>query len=334
MNSHALLRLLRLLLIAGFLVSASAAQDHQPIGKMVNLGGHRLHVHCTGRGSPIVVIENGFDEFSFDWVLVQARVEKFTRVCTYDRAGYAWSDPGPKPRTYAQINIELRDALKRIGERPPYVLVGHSFGGPVVRNFALIYPKEVSGMVLVDTVGAGQRVPIGNKAIRLDSMAQGRSIPSPREQLAISDNVTASPPESGDPPKIESPYDKLPTSIQKLHQWAQVQSALQDAEGSEREWSPEYLARWNQGKQEGSLGNIPVIVLARENGGYGDDLDIPGARLETERKAEQAKLAMLSSDGKLVMINSGHDMQLDVPDRVAVAIRSVVEKNRSSKKRR
>ena len=101
-----------------------------------NLGGHRLHVFCSGKRSPTVIVENGLGDFSFGWTLVQSKVEKFTRVCTYDRAGYAWSDSGPKPRKLSRINLEMRGALSKLAERGPFVLVGHSFGGLVVGNFA------------------------------------------------------------------------------------------------------------------------------------------------------------------------------------------------------
>jgi pimeloyl-ACP methyl ester carboxylesterase len=141
-----------------------SAEIPKPAGKMVDLGGHRLHVNCSGQGNPTVVVENGLGDFSFDWVLVQKRVSEFTRICTYDRAGHAWSDPGPKPRTFAQINLELRDALAKLGEKRPYVLVGHSYGGPVVRNFAMTYPKDVAGMVQVDAAFEGMRVGIGTYA--------------------------------------------------------------------------------------------------------------------------------------------------------------------------
>src|SRR5215831_274504 len=112
------------------LCSGSTDPDPRPIGRMVELGGFRLHVNCTGQGASTVVVENGLGDFSFDWKLVQRGVEKFARICTYDRAGYAWSDPGPKPRTFAQINFELRQALVELQERGPYILVGHSYGGP------------------------------------------------------------------------------------------------------------------------------------------------------------------------------------------------------------
>ena len=126
------------------LLAAGQSSTPKPPGKLVDLGGHKLHVYCSGHGSPTVVVENGLGDFSFDWTLVQNQVSRFSRICTYDRAGYAWSDPGPKPRTFAQINLELHDALEKLGERGPYVLVGHSYGGPVMRNFAAQYPKDAA----------------------------------------------------------------------------------------------------------------------------------------------------------------------------------------------
>src|SRR3984893_10985615 len=145
-------------------IAAGAAEAApKPPGKLVDLGGHKLHVNCTGKGNPTVVVENGLGDFSFGWILVQSKVATFTRICTYDRAGYAWSDPGPKPRTFAQLNLELHDALQKLGERGPFVLVGHSYGGPVMRNFAATYPDQVAGMVFVEAAHEGLRVPIGGK---------------------------------------------------------------------------------------------------------------------------------------------------------------------------
>src|SRR5437588_7135201 len=144
----------------GDLLVAGTAPPAYP-GRLVDVGGHRLHLHCTGAGSPVVVLESGFEEFSTDWALVQNPVAQFTRVCSYDRAGYAWSDPGPMPRTYAQINLELETALRRAGERGPFLLVAHSFGGGVVRNFALEHPAAVAGMVLEEVVGENQPIQMG-----------------------------------------------------------------------------------------------------------------------------------------------------------------------------
>jgi pimeloyl-ACP methyl ester carboxylesterase len=271
-----------------------------------------------------VVVENGLGDFSFDWVLVQTRVARFARICTYDRAGYAWSDPGPKPRTFAQLNLELRDALKRLGETEPFVLVGHSFGGPVVRNFAAMYPRDVAGMVLVDAAFEGQRVGVGGgKTIRLGEGAKGLAIPEPREEMKDSDRV-----ETHDSVArrgtLDPMYNPLPPAEQKMQVWAQSLTNTDFAEASQREWSDEYFAKLLAQPQAGVLRAMPLIVLARAEGGFGDDLDVPAAELESERKAGQAKLAQLSTKGKLVLVRSGHNMELEAPDEVTEAIREVV----------
>jgi len=306
--------------------NSNSRQDSvpKPVGQMVDLTGHRLHVNCSGHGSPTVVIENGFDEYSFDWIFVQSQVAQFTRVCTYDRAGYAWSEPGPKPRSFAQINLELRDALAKLGENSPFVLVGHSFGGPVVRNFALTYPKLVAGIVFVDSASEEQRYTMQHKAIRLRDGATGKAIPEPREQMLASDQPK---PLASLPPAettIDPPFDRLPPEIQKLQMWADSQPAMYNAEESERTWSPEYFKHWYETPQASSLGSIPLIALMRAEGGYSNDLDVSAAQLETERKQAHAHLAALSTRGKLQVVHSGHNMQVEAPVTVSEAIRTVV----------
>jgi pimeloyl-ACP methyl ester carboxylesterase len=310
-----------------FAVSAMAASAPPAPGTFVDLGGHRLHVNCAGKGSPTVVVESGFGDFSFDWILVQTRVSQFTRICTYDRAGYAWSDPGPKPRTFAQINLELRDALTKLRERGPFLLVGHSFGGPVVRSFAVTYPREVAGMVLVDAAFEGQRVGIGGgKTMRLGDGVRGGSIPPPREEMKESDKPAARGEVAAEAAQSLDPmYKVLPPDAQKLQLWAQALPEMEDAENSQREWSGEYFAKWLSSPQAGTLGAIPLIVLTRAEGGYDNNQDIPGAQLEKERTEGQAKLTLLSTNSKQIIVHSGHNMELEAPDDVGNAIRSVVE---------
>lgn len=305
---------------------ATPASEPAAPGKLVDLGGHKLHVTCTGKGSPTVVIENGLGDFSFDWILVQNKVAAFTRVCTYDRAGYAWSEPGPKPRTFAQINLELRDALAKLHEPGPYVLVGHSFGGPVIRSFAAIYPHDVAGMVQVDAAFEGARVGIGGgKTMRLGEGAKGAVIPQARETMKDSDKPAAH--ASSEPAaeqQLDALYKALPPEQQKWQLWAQALPAIEDAEGSQMEWSGEYFAKWLATPQEGSLGSIPLVVLTRAEGGYDNSQDVPAAQLEQERKDGQAKLAKLSSNSKQIIVHSGHNMDLEAPEDVTAAIRLVV----------
>ncbi len=132
------------------------ARHFPEYGRLVDVGGYRLMLNCTGVGSPTVILESGFGDLSVEWRAVQPQIAKFSRVCSYDRAGYGGSEPGAMPRTSLQIARELHTLLKNAGEMPPYVLVGHSFGGYNVRVFNGRYPDEVAGMVLADATQEDQ----------------------------------------------------------------------------------------------------------------------------------------------------------------------------------
>lgn len=116
-----------------------------PIGRLVDIGGYRLHLACQGKGSPTVVMEAAIGETGLLWSLVQPAVAQTTRACVYDRAGLGWSDPSPSPRTAAVMVEELHTLLATAEVPGPYVLVGHSFGGLLVRLHAARYPQEVAG---------------------------------------------------------------------------------------------------------------------------------------------------------------------------------------------
>lgn len=144
---------LALTLLAG---TGHAALSHGPAapkapGTFVWVGEHRLHVHCMGEGSPTVIFDSGLGGTSLDWSLIQPKVAEHTRACTYDRAGYGWSDRGPAPRHSRRIVAELEQLLGYSSIGGPYVLVGHSFGGLNVQLFAKRNPERVAGLVLVDS---------------------------------------------------------------------------------------------------------------------------------------------------------------------------------------
>src|SRR5687767_4572673 len=121
-----------------------------PPGRLVDVGGHRLHMLCTGAGAPPVLLESGIAASSVMWTAVQPQVATFTRVCAYDRAGFAWSDPPSCPRTFQRIVDELEIVLDDAGIREPTVLVGHSLGSLIVRAFAARHPERTAGLVLID----------------------------------------------------------------------------------------------------------------------------------------------------------------------------------------
>ncbi|WP_205753594.1 alpha/beta hydrolase [Arthrobacter ruber] len=129
-------------------VRAGSPPDH---GRLIDVGGHRLHLDCTGAGSPTVVLEPGAGLTSSDLVLIAPEVAQDTRVCVYDRAGRGWSEAATAPQDAAQLTTDLHTLLQRGGEPGPYVLAGHSFGGLYALTFAARYPEEVAGLVLVDS---------------------------------------------------------------------------------------------------------------------------------------------------------------------------------------
>lgn len=120
-------------------------------GKLIDVGGYKLHIRCTGSGAPSVIIAAGGGEFSLSWFAVQDEIAKFTHVCTYDRSGTGWSEEGPLPQTGKNIAMQLHALLESAGIPKPYILVGHSLGGVYVRLYANIYPNDVYGVILVDS---------------------------------------------------------------------------------------------------------------------------------------------------------------------------------------
>lgn len=302
-----------------------------PTGKLVDAGGHLLHLNCTGKGKSTVVVEAGTGDFSFDWVMVQTPVSQFTRICTYDRAGYAWSEPGPLPRTFQQITLELRMALKNAGEKGPFILVGHSYGGFLVRAYARYFPKEVAGMILVDSVQEDSRVIINKEAVRIREMAKGLPFPEPQVMKARPEKPkleTAATEENKEENKLEPPFDKLPAKIQPLHLWAQSSAVMEKARRAELDWSTEELARmyFNRGKTEYMLGNLPLIVISRGKGGYEDVRNASAKELEEERIRLQNELAKLSVNSKHIVTETDeHNIHLGDPGLIVDSIRLMVK---------
>jgi pimeloyl-ACP methyl ester carboxylesterase len=185
-----------------------------PPGKLVDLGGRRLHATVIGTGTPTVVFENGAGAISVDWALVVPEVAKITRVVAYDRAGYAWNDRGPTQDTIEQTMDDLHLLLRRAGVRPPYVMVGASLGCAYVRAFQRRFPEEVVGLVFVDgTHDEGitlpfncQRRPIsGLSAEELSGAYKEYEQEAPRRKLG---------------PASQPPLDRLPADLRSARHWA------------------------------------------------------------------------------------------------------------------
>jgi pimeloyl-ACP methyl ester carboxylesterase len=120
-------------------------------GTLYDIGGRSLHMHCTGSGSPTVVLEGGLGEMSSNWARIAPAAAETTRVCAYDRAGQGWSDDADKPEDGLAVARDLHALLAAAGESGPIVLVGHSTGGVYAMTYAARYPDDVAGLVLLDS---------------------------------------------------------------------------------------------------------------------------------------------------------------------------------------
>ena len=239
-----------------------------PIGKLVDIGGRRLHLNCSGEGSPTVVLESGERDLSLVRALVQPDVAPFARVCSYDRAGYAWSDAGPEPRTITQIVFELHRLLGAAGEKGPYVMAGASVGGDMVRAYAHQYPGDVAGMVLVDSVHEDDVILDGNKMCRLRDTAQKRAIPPVKtgpEPVAEGETLVWK------QTKVTSfsPGNarvKLPPELQRIWIVARKQDKYNVAAHSEFAYLPEEMEELHEETvaEPQPLGKKPLIVMTRE----------------------------------------------------------------------
>jgi pimeloyl-ACP methyl ester carboxylesterase len=329
--------MMRTLAVLTSIVALGAQVGSPPLpapGRLVDVGGWRLHLNCSGKSAanrPTVILEAGAGDFSVEWSLVQPRVAEFARVCSYDRAGDGWSDLGPHPRTMHQIAYELHTLLRNAGEAPPYVLVGHSYGGWLVRVDRSVYPSEVAGMVLVEG-GADNplRMMPDGRAVHSSDLASGRPIPpiNTSTPLKVSDipaqalaQMTAGL-EAASLHANEPPRDKLPPDAQRMRTWALGQ--LGHVAAAVNPFTEEELAqlRAEHPNGEHAYGDLPLVVIAR--GKPEDDVPIGRAR-EEERTKEYVALATLSTRGThVIAAQSGHHVQLEQPDLVVAAIRRVL----------
>jgi pimeloyl-ACP methyl ester carboxylesterase len=303
-----------------------------PPGRLVDVGGWKLHLSCTGTADaarPTVILEAGVGDFSVEWSLVQPLVAGFARVCSYDRAGDGWSELGPHPRTFRQIVYELHQLLAAAGERPPFVLVGHSYGGWLVRLYQQTHPGDVAGMVLVDA-GADDplRMMPNGAVVHSSELPAGRTIPPIK---------TSGPLREGDiPPGAlaqmragladasrranEPPRDKLPPDAQRMRTWALGQ--LGHVAAAVNPFELEELAALRRARtaRPQPLGDLPLVVLTRGRA----EADEDQASFDAHRRDHQMIAAMSSRGSLVVAAQSGHHIQIDEPALVARSIQQVV----------
>ena len=284
-------------------------------GRMVDIGGYRLNINCTGTGSPTVILDSGLGQPALSWNGVQAGVSQFTRVCSYDRAGYGQSDSGPQPRSSLQIARELHALLERSQTPGPYVLVGHSFGGYNVRVYAGLYRKEVSGVVLVDASHEDQQrfqpASVREEARGLQKLAPFIPLLRFFGVLRLRDRFQ---------PTIVTGSKLSQADMQEVSKLALRPNFL-PAVLQEYASLPTLSA--NQVRSAGDLGDLPLMVLTA-----GQATDTANRDLDEFRQAWletlQPSLARLSRRGHQVVVqDSDHMIPYKDPEAIVRAIHSV-----------
>lgn len=310
-----LLAVVVILAAAGFLYeNISEARDrrfNRMEGQLVNVGGRKMHIDCTGTGSPTVVLDSGLGDSYLSWRKVQPEIAKFTHVCSYDRAGLGYSDPSSQPRTSRVISEELHALLQSANVPPPYVIVGHSMGGYDVRVYTSLYRNEVVGMVLVDASHPDQenRFPPelknmeGSWRREAEFVAYGMPLGIPRLLGLCEENAVAR--------AADCNGHAAEENLAEIHAFSE--SAAETA-------------------QTTSLSDLPLAVLSHDPDKPSNDLPVDIAKSSNEAwEKMQEELVHLSTRGtQTIAKNSSHYIQIDRPDVVVDAIRKIVEQARQA----
>ena len=304
--------------------AAQTADSAPPLGRLVDVGGRRLHLHCTGSGTPTVVIEAGASAFAIDFALVQPEIAKTSRVCSYDRAGSGWSDARSDVATPLRVVRDLRSLLDTAGEKPPFVLVGASRGGVFVRLFQAEHPGDVAGLVLVDPTAEDQLwVQFQGKVVAITSLAE-------EQHRAMQSSLPATIPIASRPPQTGAPFDRLPqplydTRVALDRRLIASMPPSVSAEVAAESGTGDYtmLARLSRARKAtpNLLGDMPLIVLTRGRGSSPD------------QQAAHAELARMSRVGQHIVVPGAyHEIHLSNPDVVVKAVNDVVVQSRAASK--
>jgi pimeloyl-ACP methyl ester carboxylesterase len=263
-----------------------------PPGRLVDIGGYSLHLWCTGDGSPAVVLDTGLGGTTADWGFVQPDVARFTRVCSYDRAGMGYSDPGPSPRTARRIANELAELLARSGNGGPVVLVGASIAGFDVRVFASDHPDRAAGLILVDASHEDE----AHEVPRMARFVPLLSTFGVFRLLGMSFGQ-----------RVES----LAPSVRQFARATSFRAAGYQAAADELSHIRESTSEVRSSRRKLT---IPVLVVT---GGRGAD--------ENWRRLQRDQVSLSDRGCLIVAQESGHVVAIDQPEVVVDAIRTVVD---------
>jgi len=283
-------------------------------GETISVSGRDMHLLCLGEQyGPTIVLEAGGSNSSITSRNIQSKIAEFAHVCAYDRAGYGFSDPINVSRTFDEITEDLDKLLTRSGVTPPYILIGESMGGLMVRNYCRHHPENVAGVVLLD---AAEEEHTFGRLDKLRGMQATATATSWFARFGVVRFLLHLVPEKAGIPADISPERRK----EIVAEYSRPQFFKSAAHELEAYFSAPPERRKSGGF--GSLGSTPLIVVT-----HGKPLTGPQAFLEEGWSEAQARLAALSTDSKLLVAKqSGHAISLDQPELVVDLVRGLVEK--------
>lgn len=307
------------------MVARPGLQEHMkvpPTGKLIDIGGRRIHVNASGRGACVVLFESGIAATCLNWTIVARGVSEFARVITYDRAGFGWSDPAPHHCTALDAAQDLNAVLDALDIREPIIIVAHSFGGLIARIFQQKHPKRVAGLILVDPVVRAEwqeltpRLAHGVRLSRRGAtlarmgvvrlglkllMSGSRSIPKLMARASAGRGASVT-------ERLTGEVRKMPQELWPAIAWHWSQPKSFQSMADSLENLPVSVGQLDQTR---GLGDLPIIILSAGSAN--------GVTL-----AEHDHDARLSTHGEHIVVpNTGHWIQLDTPEVMVESVRRV-----------
>ena len=291
------------------------SQMPDPPGQYVDVGGYYLHFNVMGSKGPVMIIEPGAGSWSLQWLEVQKELSNYMTVITYDRAGYGWSDPSPYSRTAENIVSELKTGLDQLGIKGPFVLMGHSFGGLLVKTFVNIYPDQVSSLILADAATEYQ----------FEKLPPTVSMILETGKVRFKDTGTMARKGKLSPTAI--PIDSvLNKRYWKAYQISASRPSYYASMYNELDLLP---ATYSQCTIEQQL-SIPVHVITAGNS-FSAYESIPGMPIKESNevwfKLQEEQLGISSLSSQHIIKNASHDLTLTVPEELIDAVKKFLSVN-------
>lgn len=293
---------------------------YPPPGQLVDLGGYSLHAQIMGMGDVTVVLDAGMGCFSLDWSLVQPEIAKFAHVISYDRAGYGWSDESPLQRTSRNIVSELHHLLQQAKVPPPYILVGHSFGGVNMRLYASTYPEEVAGIVLVDSAHEEhfQQMPIWPRRL-IDRFIIQPPVATVAAALGFARMLNYL-------LDVRNMIRSLPEEIQEMYLANMSTTKYVRTVAQEFSYFSSSLQQIKESPKK--IGDIPLSVISAgqniisEDRGY--DLDYLNEVTRSWKKLQKDLVGKSNRSKQIIAEQSGHMISHQQPDLIVEAVHQIV----------